>query len=205
MRRIMNLSASKKWLAEHPQASVVLIIVFCAICYGLWSWLFASDEDEIIYTEEVVVRGDIENLVTATGILQPREYVDVGAQVSGQLKKLHVEVGSEVKAGDLLAEIDATVYAAKVDATRAQLRNQKAQLLDKEAQLQLAEINFKRQQNLQKEDATTEESLQTTEASLKSAHNSMPCKHKSNKLNRHYVLRQPILITHVFILLWMEL
>jgi membrane fusion protein, macrolide-specific efflux system len=64
----------------------------------------------------------------------------VGAQVSGQLKKLHVEVGSEVKAGDLLAEIDATVYAAKVDATRAQLRNQQAQLQEREAQLKLMEI-----------------------------------------------------------------
>ena len=39
-------------------------------------------------------RGDLEDAVTATGILQPRDYVDVGTQVSGQLKKLHVEIGS---------------------------------------------------------------------------------------------------------------
>src|SRR5690606_6865168 len=96
-----------------------------------------------------------------TGTLQPRDYVDVGAQVSGQLKILHVDVGSEVKQGDLLAEIDATVYLAKVDATRAQLRNQRAQLLDREAQLKLAQVNYTRQQNLLKEDATTQEALQS--------------------------------------------
>ena len=128
-----------------------------------------KDEAAVIYTTEVVARGDIENLVTATGTLQPQDYVDVGAQVSGQLEKLHVDVGSEVKAGDLLAEIDATVYAAKVDATRAQLANQKAQLLDREAQLTLAEINYKRQKNLLSEDATTIESVEIADANLKSA------------------------------------
>ncbi len=129
----------------------------------------ATSDTDVIYTTEAVTRGDIENLVTATGTLQPQDYVDVGAQVSGQLEKLHVEVGSEVKAGDLLAEIDATVYAARVDATRASLRTQQAQLLDREAQLQLAKIKYTREQNLFKEEATTNESLQTAEASLKSA------------------------------------
>lgn len=154
---------------RRPRGLLLLIVVVLLGIWLLWKWVFSSDEDEVIYTTEFVSRGDIENLVTATGTLQPRDYVDVGAQVSGQLKKLHVEVGSEVKAGDLLAEIDATVYAAKVDATRAQLQNQKAQLLDRQAQLQLAEINFKREKNLFAEDATTSESLETADANLKSA------------------------------------
>ncbi|MGD8176721.1 efflux RND transporter periplasmic adaptor subunit [Marinimicrobium sp. ARAG 43.8] len=116
-----------------------------------------------------VQRGDIENRVTATGVLQPRTYVDVGAQVSGQLETLHVQVGDEVSQGDLLAEIDPTVYIARVDGTRAQLRNQKAQLKDREAQLTLARIQLRRQENLFAEDATTREALQSAEASLRSA------------------------------------
>lgn len=118
----------------------------------------------------VVQRGDIEELVTATGMLQPRDYVDVGAQVSGQLHKIHVDIGSEVKEGDLLAEIDPTLFMARVDASRAQLRYQRAQLQDREAQLALAEIQHKRQQNLLAEEATTEESLQNAAATLRSAH-----------------------------------
>ncbi len=165
----MNLSVSKHRFFR-TRLGVTALLVFVLIVIGLlWRSVFAGNDTEIVYTTEPVTRGDIENLVTATGTLQPQDYVDVGAQVSGQLKKLHVDVGTEVKAGDLLAEIDATVFAAKVDATRAQLRNQQAQLQEREAQLTLAGINFKRQKNLMSEDATTTEALETADANLKSA------------------------------------
>lgn len=165
----MNLAFFKHTFFRSRLGAITLLILIVVTIVLLWRVLSARNADEVVYTTEPVVRGDIENLVTATGTLQPRDYVDVGAQVSGQLKKLHVDVGSEVKAGDLLAEIDATVYAAKVDATRAQLRNQKAQLLEREAQLKLMEINYRRQKNLMSEDATTTEALETAEANLKSA------------------------------------
>ena len=132
-----------------------------------------NDDPTSNYQFTTVQRADIEDVVTATGTLQPREYVDVGAQVSGQLQKIHVKVGSQVQEGDLLAEIDPTVYLSRVDASRAQLRNQRAQLKEREAQLALAQIQFRRQTALMAEDATAEESLQTAEASLKSAEASL--------------------------------
>ncbi|WP_049629173.1 efflux RND transporter periplasmic adaptor subunit [Cellvibrio sp. pealriver] len=153
----------------RPQRLLMGVFILLGIVALVWLFVIREDDNRVIYTTEAVTRGDIENLVTATGTLQPQDYVDVGAQVSGQLKKLHVDVGSEVKAGDLLAEIDATVYAARVDATRASLRTQQAQLLDREAQLTLANIQYEREKNLFKEEATTRESVQTAEASLKSA------------------------------------
>ena len=165
----MNQSFLKHRFWRTRLGMSVLLVIFILFVFWVWRSFISTSESDVIYTTEPVVRGDIENLVTATGTLQPQDYVDVGAQVSGQLEKLHVDVGSEVKAGDLLAEIDATVYAAKVDATRAQLANQKAQLLDREAQLTLAEINYKRQKNLLSEDATTAESVETADANLKSA------------------------------------
>jgi macrolide-specific efflux system membrane fusion protein len=117
----------------------------------------------------VALRGDLEDTVTATGTLQPKDFVDVGTQVSGQLRRLLVEVGAVVKAGQLLAEIDPSVYQAKVDGDRAQLLNQRAQLADREAQLVLAELQFKRQQNLMREEATTADALQSAEAARQSA------------------------------------
>lgn len=165
----MLTTFSVKKIFRSKMGVAIVLVILVLVVYGLWYGLWKRNDDAVIYTTETVARGDIENLVTATGTIQPRDYVDVGAQVSGQLEKLHVDVGSDVKAGDLLAEIDATVYAAKVDATRAQLRNQQAQLLDREAQLQLATINFQRTKNLFKEEAATSESLETAEASLKSA------------------------------------
>ena len=137
--------------------------------YVLWKKLTDNKDSIDQYQIASVQRGDVEDLVTATGTLQPREYVDIGAQVSGQLKKIHVEIGSVVEAGTLLAEIDPTVYRANVEARRALLRNQQATLLDRQAQLALAELQYKRQKNLMAGDATTTESVQAAEASLSSA------------------------------------
>jgi len=100
--------------------------------------------------------GDVENLVTASGSLQPSQYVDVGAQVSGQLQRLHVEVGDTVEEGDLLAEIDATIQVAKVEASRASLRALESQMSARASALKLAEANAARQRRLIEEDATTE-------------------------------------------------
>ena len=117
----------------------------------------------------VVQRGDFEDLVSATGTLQPRDYVDVGTQVSGQVKKLHAQIGDRVEKGELLAELDPTVYNARVDATQAQLRNQEAQLAEREANLRLAEQRLRRQHNMMREQATTAEAVQTAEAELQAA------------------------------------
>ncbi len=58
-----------------------------------------------------VTTGNIKTEVTSQGTLEPRNYVDVGAQVSGQIKKLHVDIGDDVTEGDLIAEIDPEIKA----------------------------------------------------------------------------------------------
>ncbi|WP_433886574.1 efflux RND transporter periplasmic adaptor subunit [Pseudomonas vranovensis] len=114
-----------------------------------------------------VTRTDIESSVTALGTLQPRRYVDVGAQASGQIRKLHVEVGDQVKEGQLLVEIDPSTQQAKLDAGRFSIDNLKAQLDEQKAQYQLAEQQFKRQRNLAAGGATREEDVQSAQAQLK--------------------------------------
>jgi len=137
--------------------------------YAGWrTWFAAEDPSKSVLTA-VVTKADLEDTITATGSLQPKEFVDVGTQVSGQLKRVLVEIGSVVKAKDLLAEIDPSVYLSKADADRAQLSNQAAQLTDKQAQLVLAELQFTRQKNMMLEDATTKESVQSAEAGARSA------------------------------------
>jgi RND family efflux transporter, MFP subunit len=144
------------------------LLLLAGVGFYVYTTWFAGGNPADRYTTAPVERGDIEDSVTATGTLQPRDYVDVGTQVSGQLKIVHVQIGSTVKQGDLLAEIDPTVYRSRVDANRAQLRNQTAQLADRQAQLVLAQQQLKRQQNLMKEEATTSEALQIAEASVRS-------------------------------------
>jgi macrolide-specific efflux system membrane fusion protein len=154
-------------------ALILLAVSVLALAGWQGTSLLKSKGPASNYQFTAIQRGDIEDVVTATGTLQPREYVDIGAQVSGQLQKIHVKVGSQVQEGDLLAEIDSTVYLSRVDASRAQLRNQRAQLKERQAQLALARIQFNRQKALMAEEATAEESLQMAEATLKSAEASL--------------------------------
>ena len=113
-----------------------------------------------------VTTGDIEKSVTALGALQPKDYVDVGAQVSGQLKKVHVDIGDRVKQGDLLAEIDPTVLETRTRTDRANLANLRAQYDEQEANLVLARQQLQRNQNLFKAKIVSQDTLQTSEAQL---------------------------------------
>jgi macrolide-specific efflux system membrane fusion protein len=151
----------------------MLVLAICAVLAGggyyAWQTWFANDNAGGELLTAVATRGNLEDTVTATGTLQPKDFVDVGTQVSGQVKRLLVDIGAIVKAKDLLAEIDPSVYQAKVDGDQAQLLNQKAQSADKQAQLVLAELQYTRQQNMAKEEATSADALQSAEAAQKSA------------------------------------
>jgi macrolide-specific efflux system membrane fusion protein len=157
--------------ARYGRLAVVLAVCAALAAGGYYAWRTwrAGGNAAGEYLTAVIQRGDIEDTVSATGTLQPRDFVDVGTQVSGQLKVLRVEVGQAVKKGDLLAEIDPTVYLSKVDADRAQLRNLQAQLADRQAQLELARQQFTRQENLMREEATTTEAFNQAAAALRSA------------------------------------
>lgn len=104
--------------------------------------------------------------MTALGTLQPRRYVDVGAQASGQIRRIHVEAGAQVKEGDLLVEIDPATQQAKLDATRYSIANLQAQLQEQHAQNRLAQQKFQRQQRLAAGGATRDEDVQTAQAEL---------------------------------------
>ncbi|MGA9700746.1 efflux RND transporter periplasmic adaptor subunit [Pseudomonas sp.] len=117
-------------------------------------------------TTVTVSRGNIENSVTALGTLQPRRYVDVGAQASGQIREIHVEAGDQVKEGQLLVEIDPSTQKAKLDASRYAIENLQAQLQEQKAQHALARQKYQRQQRLAAGNATREEDVQTAKAEL---------------------------------------
>ncbi|MFA5678480.1 MAG: efflux RND transporter periplasmic adaptor subunit [Pseudomonas sp.] len=146
------------------------IIAVLVIISGLvWYFWLGADRSGPEWVTTPVERSDIEDSVTALGTLEPLNYVDVGTQVSGQLKVLHVIEGAQVEEGQLLAEIDPTIYLAKVEATEAQLENLKAQLTDREATQILARLQSERQHNLIKLDATSQEAVEQADASLRSA------------------------------------
>ncbi|AXK52860.1 MULTISPECIES: efflux RND transporter periplasmic adaptor subunit [Pseudomonas] len=144
-----------------------LLAALCLIpVVAITAWTFIPPGRDQFATVQVS-RGDIESSVTALGTLQPRRYVDVGAQASGQIRKIHVEAGDTVKEGQLLVEIDPATQQAKLDASRFAIENLQAQLQEQYAQNQLARQKYQRQQNLAAGGATREEDVQTAQAELK--------------------------------------
>lgn len=149
------------------KAWVWIIVVLLIVVAGVTWWLWPKDDGQPRFNTSKAEVRNLEVVVTATGRLQPLDFVDVGAQVSGQLERIHVQIGDEVEEGQLLAEIDATVLEARLDATRAQLLFQKGQLREREANRDLAEINLNRQQRLLADRATSEELVQSAEATAR--------------------------------------
>ncbi|WP_335944511.1 efflux RND transporter periplasmic adaptor subunit [Pseudomonas sp. G166] len=146
------------------RAWLLTIALLPALAFAAWQAV-APNREPLVTAP--VTRGDIENSVTALGTLQPRRYVDVGAQASGQILKIHVEAGEEVREGQLLVEIDPSTQKARLDAGRFSIENLKAQLQEQRAQHDLAQQKFRRQQQLKAGGATREEDVQTAQAEVR--------------------------------------
>jgi len=112
---------------------------------------------------------ELEETITAQGKLEPKEYVIVGAQVSGQLKKLHVAIGDRVRAGELIAEIDPRIFETRVAADRARLAALDAQLAEQRAQIAYATQVLARNRDLIGLRAVSQEALEESESALAAA------------------------------------
>ncbi|MBF0212735.1 MAG: efflux RND transporter periplasmic adaptor subunit [Magnetococcales bacterium] len=152
---------------SRKRLTIILLLIASLAAGGWYYWRQReSDEKNRLLTARVT-RGEIEETTTALGILQPLTFVDVGTQISGQLKKIHVTLGATVQEGELLAEIDPTLLITRVESNRAQIQALEAQVIEKRAQHALAKSQYERQKNMQASNATSQEALQSAETSLK--------------------------------------
>lgn len=143
----------------------ILIIAISGITYSIWQ----NNGDNDQYKTIEVAKGNIEYLVTSQGKLEPKDYVDVGARVSGELKKLYVKPGDKVKKGQLLAEIDAELFEEEVKADEARLKTLEAQLLESKAILSQRNLANERNKKLIKSGAISQEDFEQSQTDLKVA------------------------------------
>jgi macrolide-specific efflux system membrane fusion protein len=156
----------QSYLKFGKKRSIIGSLAILVLLAGGWYWYAStaqSSQGEVVQPI-AVTRGNIEEVVTSQGKLEAKQYVDVGTQVSGQLKAIHVDIGDTVTKGLLLAEIDPRVYQAQVEAGEAGLNSLRAQLNQQKAEAVLAEQNFKRNQNLIAVNAVSQQALQETES-----------------------------------------
>ena len=119
--------------------------------------VFFSEAPASSYLTAKAVVMDLEEAVLATGELKAFNLVSVGAQASGQVKSLKVELGQKVQKGQLIAEIDSLTQQNSLKTAEASLRDVRAQRLAKEATLRKAEATLKRQRLLVEQEAGSQQ------------------------------------------------
>lgn len=152
-----------------PKKKLLLVIIAAIaliIVYFLYQMLFSSQTSEPNYMTAPIKRGDIEVTALATGIVKPYRLVAVGARATGRIISLKVQPGSEVKEGDLLAEIDSTTQANDLKNKEAALSNNYAKLAELQAQLVLAQKNLARQKNMIASNAVSKADFDSAEAEV---------------------------------------
>ena len=118
------------------------------------------------YITSPVRYGNIEQTVLASGTLNAVNQVNVGSQVSGQLKSLKVALGDQVTKDQLIAEIDPILQQYTLRQAQASLDSAKAQKQAKQALLRQYELAYRRQQQMWQQDATSRASLEEAAATL---------------------------------------
>ena len=156
----MEAKKKKKLIVWGIVAAVVIIILV-----ALFALKAGKPHGMILNTERAKI-DSIEVTVTATGEIQPVYKVDVGTQVSGKVEKLYVDFNSEVKKGDLLAELDRSTLSEQVQQAEAQLSNAQSNLT-------LAQRTYDRTKALFDNKAATQETLDAAEDELIRAKNQL--------------------------------
>jgi HlyD family secretion protein len=120
---------------------LLFLLILALAAGGYAAWKSSQPAPGAEYRTVTVDRGDIVKTVSANGTLNPVVLVNVGTQVSGTVQKLYADFNDRVKAGQVLAELDPSLFRAAVAQSRANLANAKASL-------QLAEANERRAREL---------------------------------------------------------
>ncbi|MBW3798096.1 efflux RND transporter periplasmic adaptor subunit [Aeromonas hydrophila] len=146
---------------------VVRLLLPALVLVGAgWLLLPSTAAPTASYITAPVERRDLEQSVLADGTLQAQKLVSVGAQVSGQIKALHVALGDEVKQGDLLVEIDDLTQQNALKDAEAALDNVQAQLASRRATLRNNQLAFERQRKVLARGLGSQADYDSAEATL---------------------------------------
>lgn len=126
----------------------LLIITATLLCAAIAVWLWLRPTPPPPLQLAPVARGNIEQVVEATGILKPSRLVSVGAQVSGRIETLHVKLGDKVKAGDPIADIDSRTQRNALLSAQAAQRTARANRDALATDLRQYELTLQRQRRL---------------------------------------------------------
>ena len=145
------------------------VILTAVIIIGAILYFFKSDRKQEKYETALIDRGDITEKITATGTINPVNSVKVGSQVSGRIVKILADYNSQVKKGQVVAQLETDIYQSKVEQADANYKMSQAQVLEAKAALVDAESNFRRAKKLSADQVLSERDLEIAETKYTAA------------------------------------
>jgi HlyD family secretion protein len=143
-KELASTEGGRKWLRR-----AVILLVLAAAVAGFFVYRARNaPPPPPRYVLAELTSGEVAETVQSTGQVKPVTEVQVGAQVSGRITKVFVDFNSQVKAGEVLAEIDPTLYSAQIESSNAQLAASSASVKRAEANLEAARLRLDRAKKL---------------------------------------------------------
>jgi HlyD family secretion protein len=158
---ILAGGAPRPWISRAVTWSFVALLVL-SVAAGYWLW--GGAQSAVRYTTEPAARGNLTVIVTATGSAQPTNKVEVSSELSGTIRKVHVDYNSAVKAGDVLAELDLDKLTATAESSRAKLTAAKAKVNEAVATIEEKRADYERKQLLAARQITSTQELEVSKA-----------------------------------------
>lgn len=140
--------------------------VFAIVALGVGAWAIWGGGEETSFRTALVERGDLQVTVLAAGAIEAKKLVSVGARVSGQIEVLAVTLGQDVKAGDVIAQIDQQEQENDLLKSKAALAQIDAQITAKASGLQKAQTTLSRQTQLGAAQLVSKEALENVAAEV---------------------------------------
>ncbi len=143
---------------------VIILLVLAGIIAGGVFWVKKNKPPPAArYVTTTTSTGDVLETIQSTGQVKPVTEVQIGAQVSGRITKVHVDFNSQVKAGDLLAEIDPQLIGAQIDENQARIAAAAASVKRAEANLETARIRLERARRVFQEGVGSQQELDSAQ------------------------------------------
>jgi HlyD family secretion protein len=146
---------------------LILLVIVLGVAGGIWFWRVKANAPKgPNYVTADVTRGDLRETVTATGTLGPIDAVEVGAEVTGRVTSVKVDINDVVKKGDLLVEIDTEQLLARLEESQAQVASAQASRRNSTATVKEAESKAARAREMHARGLISDQDLETAVAAL---------------------------------------
>lgn len=135
--------------------AIITCLMIGSLGGSAYYYQIQNAQQEEVYTIDTVSRGNIEDVVLTNGVLYPNKLVNVGAQVSGEVEQIAVELGQEVQQGELIAQIDNLTQQNELKEAIASHDSIEAQIRAKHAMIKNSTSTFERYKSMLSNKAST--------------------------------------------------